>query len=578
MSITKQLGGDRLGAGGKMNVDLKTFSRSTHDLSKIWRNTQAPGTLVPFMKLLALPGDTFDIDLYANVLTLPTTGPLFGSFKLQMDVFKVPLRLYQAQLHNNELGIGMEMNKVKLPIFTLKANGDTYQMNYKNNDNHNPATTNINPSALLNYLGVKGLGTSSEEENDVLTRNFNAIPLLGYWDIYKNYYANKQEETGRFIVGASNTEPEPLISIASFPLKNLDEMREKLLQHPKTAPAIINEFWPEIGYQGLPYTEILENNNITVNGITQTRLKQRGVQHGLGLKTYQSDIFNNWLNYTTITNKINNATKIDTTDGGFSIDTLNLAKKVYDLLNRVAVSGGTYEDWLETVYTHEYVQRAETPTYEGGLSQEIEFQEVVSYSATDDDPLGTLGGRGNLNQNSKKGGKLIIKVDEPCYIMGIVSITPRIDYSQGNDWDMYSIKTMDDLHKPSLDGIGFQDLVTEQMACWSTGVGPSSTNLEQNVGRATAGKQPAWINYMTNYNTCHGNFAIEKNQMFMTLNRNYQGTADDTSIKDLTTYIDPTKYNYAFAQSDITAMNFWVQIAMDIQARRKISAKIIPNL
>ena len=143
---------------------------------------------------------------------------------------------------------------------------------------------------------------------------------------------------------------------------------------------------------------------------------------------------------------------------------------------------------------------------------------------------------------------------------------------------MYSIKTMDDLHKPSLGGIGFQDLITEQMACWTTLVGTSSTNLEQNVARQTAGKQPAWINYMTNYNTCHGNFAIEKNQMFMTLNRNYQATADDSNIIDLTTYIDPTKYNYAFAQSDITAMNFWVQIAMDIQARRKMSAKIIPNL
>ena len=30
-------------------------------------------------------------------------------------------------------------------------------------------------------------------------REFNAIPFLGYWDIYKNYYANKQEEEGAVI-------------------------------------------------------------------------------------------------------------------------------------------------------------------------------------------------------------------------------------------------------------------------------------------------------------------------------------------------------------------------------------------
>ena len=47
--------------------------------------------------------------------------------------------------------------------------------------------------------------------------------------------------------------------------------------------------------------------------------------------------------------------------------------------------------------------------------------------------LGSLAGRGYNGQ--KKGGKLKIKVNEPCYIMGIVSITPLVDYSQGNDWD-----------------------------------------------------------------------------------------------------------------------------------------------
>ena len=75
----------------------------------------APGTLVPFMSKVMLPGDTFDITLNAEVLTHPTVGPLFGSYKLQLDVFAIPLRLYQAQLHNNKLGIGLDMSKIRLP-------------------------------------------------------------------------------------------------------------------------------------------------------------------------------------------------------------------------------------------------------------------------------------------------------------------------------------------------------------------------------------------------------------------------------------------------------------------------------
>ena len=66
------------------------------------------------------------------------------------------------------------------------------------------------------------------------------------------------------------------------------------------------------------------------------------------------------------------------------MDALNLAQKVYNMLNRIAVSGGTYRDWLETVFTGgEYMERCETPIFEGGVSQEIVFQEVISNSATE---------------------------------------------------------------------------------------------------------------------------------------------------------------------------------------------------
>ena len=94
----------------------------------------------------------------------------------------------------------------------------------------------------------------------------------------------------------------------------------------------------------------------------------------------------------------------------------------------------------------------------------------------------------------------------------------------------------------------------------------------------SAGKQPAWINYMTDVDTCHGDFADEKKAMYMTLNRKYEQDEQTGRIKDLTTYIDPTKYNYAFADTTLEAQNFWVRIANKVIVRRKISAKIIPNL
>lgn len=645
--MKRELGGKRLGSGNKMTVDLKTYNRSTHDLGYIWRSTMAAGTLIPFINEVALPGDTFDIDLDADIKTHPTIGPLFGSYKLQLDVFSIPMRLYNSWLHNNKLKVGMDMSQVKLPQILMQANNLDLTKQLDNQQ--------INPSSIFSYLNIRGLGYADSE---LAVRLFNGLPYLMYWDIYKNYYANKQEEIGAVIhytteaktitnvwlyedggavgmldedtIGSPllmtndtaeiqinyldpipNTEimlytggygsitagwnkiedifenyvidevakiiywqiPKAYIAVrgwkyadpidgkprvTTFPLENIDNMRETILATAGNTPLTIGQSWEA------PYGLALQGEEGEV-------WAKEVSQEGLALKTYQSDLFNNWLNEEWIegTNGINAITAIDTSSGSFTIDTLNLSKKVYDMLNRIAVSGGTYEDWLDVQYTSSQRRwRPETPVYVGSLIKEVVFQEVVSQASAEGQPLATLAGKGIMGKKHK-GGKVTVKVDEPSYIMGIVSLTPRVDYSQGNKWDT-NLKTMDDLHKPALDEIGFQDLITDQMAFWDTRLTGSTPTFK------SAGKQPAWINYMTNVNQTRGNFAIEDNEMFMTLNRRYESD-EEGFIKDLTTYIDPVKYNFIFAETARDAQNFWAQIAVDMTVRREISARVIPN-
>ena len=183
------IGGDRLGSGGKQEVSGKHFNRSTHDLSSTWRSTMAAGTLVPFMNEILLPADTVDLKLACEVLTLPTIGPLFGSYKVQLDVFTVPLRLYNAGLHINRLGIGNDMSQVYLPKVRVRTNNHaSYVQTYDDNEQ-------INSSSLYKYLGISGLGNITGAADPAI-RFFNASSIIAYYDIYKNYYANLQEEIG----------------------------------------------------------------------------------------------------------------------------------------------------------------------------------------------------------------------------------------------------------------------------------------------------------------------------------------------------------------------------------------------
>ena len=624
MSITKSIGKNTLGGGNSMKVDLKTYNRSTHDLSYAWRSSMGVGTLVPCMKILGLPGDTFDINIDTKVLTHPTVGPLFGSYKLQIDIFTAPFRLYNAMLHNNALNVGLDIKKVKLPKLTYVGLFDKIE---------DSTHLTMSSSSILAYLGWRSSGVDKTATKTIK----NAVAILAYLDIFKNYYANKQEsnyyylvksayvnttftnraitydQTGKLTTGGTieivnmtleqwnesgevyGTETEGGLKkwlnskeinkywtptekgnnilltfkrgqywkfgdqaryknnsyIQSAGLDTLDELRENILKAGNT------QFNLEIGTNKY-FADLLGGDGTKLN------LKNSGC--GLLLKTYQSDIFNNWIKTEWIDgeNGISAITAISTTGDKFTIDQLNLSKKVYDMLNRIAISGGTYQDWVETVYTTGWEMHTETPMYEGGMSSEIEFQEVVSNSASGDEPLGTLAGRG-IN-TSKKGGELHIKIHEPCYIIGIASITPRVDYCQGNDFDMY-FETLDDLHKPALDGIGYQDLLTCKAAGW----------VADNVAY---GKTVAWIDYMTNFNKTYGTFAENGNEAFMVLNRIFEPKNGDFSSTEIdnTSYIDPSKYNYIFAETSAESQNFWVQIGFGIEPRRVMSAKQIPNL
>lgn len=663
MAITKALGGERLGSGNKMNVTLHGFNRSSHNIGQLFKTDQAIGTLVPYFCDIGLNGTTYNIDLTTKIRTLPTNGPIFGRLKHQIDVFHAPIRLYIRALHNNALGIGMKMQNIKLPVMTLRAN----QPDMKKDDLN---SQQISQDSLMAYLGVRGLGRSNAG-GVTFKRTFPAMFLLMYWDTYKNYYANKQEEIGYVItqgqgliktitVYNANGAPEyktgdgktwqevggtaladkwminvifngevnestarsvkitptnnttldlenkalwdarpekwvgknstnwrftsksssnptdfqpgdnayeidnETIGLSEFELSKIDEMREAILAAPKTAPFDIGSL------KSLPYTASIAN--ATVNETNANGNSSYFNQAGLGIKTYLSDRFNNWLSTEWIDGEggIADITSVDVSDGMLKMDALILARKIYDMMNRIAVSDGSYQSWQEVVYDEKALRIAESPMYVGGMSSEVVFDEVVSNSATEDQPLGTLAGRGAERQ-ARGGNSIKIKIREPSMIMIIGSFTPRVDYSQGNKW-WTRLQTMNDFHKPNLDGIAFQELITDEMAAFDTEVKADETLVYK-----SAGKQVAWQEYMTNIDQSYGSFSAFRELSHMAMNRSYEHN-NKGAISDLTTYIDPTKYNVAFADAKLSAKNIWVQCAIDCIVRRKMSAKQIPNL
>lgn len=687
MGIKKTLGGDRLGAGRKMTQELHGFGRSSHNVSKTMRTDQAIGTIVPVWCQIGTTGTTFYIDIEAKTRTLPTNGPIFASMKHQIDVFVIPIRLYVGALHNNMLGIGLNMKDVKFPTFTIQSRTPATNISVHEN------TQQVSQDSLLAYLGVRGIGQSATPTvaSSKVQKVTQGLFVLGYWDIYKNYYANKQEGIGYVIGGSAGqvtylalyndaitrqmlaqgssgtwdkgyeirsstgtTTSGTIALIATTPkaksmeeawdivTKNVilyktgststtyewnetdwkiqwDQKTKQLKMNPKNGSGTdvgiqtvankdsyqisrdsiqINEFElseidnarmtilkkaaeyntpldmnTEIPQAPYSYSYNAVNNN-NGNGVFIGNASWYN-QAGLGLRTFLSDRFNNWLSTEWIdgTNGINEITAIQIVDNKLSMDALIMQKKIFDMLNRVAISGGSYNDWQEAVYGVRVARMAESPIYMGGASYEIVFSEVVSNSSSGDEPLGTLAGRG-VETNKKGGRSLRIKCEEPSLIIALSSYVPRVDYSQGNKW-WTRLETMDDLHKPNLDAIGFQELITDEFCAIDT-VSPAGGSPTYH----SIGKQVSWQEYMTDVNETYGDFAVGGSLDWMAFNRiyEYEVTSGVGKLTNATTYIDPTTFNVAFADAELSAKNLWSQIAFNVTVRRVMSAKQIPNL
>ena len=62
-------------------------------------------------------------------------------------------------------------------------------------------------------------------------------------------------------------------------------------------------------------------------------------------------------------------------------------------------------------------------------------------------------------------------------------------------------------------------------------------DLDNDNKKYAVGKQPAWIDYMTNYNKTYGNFCLENSESYMVLNRWYypDNESIDWNIQELNT-------------------------------------------
>jgi hypothetical protein len=412
---------------------IRKPKHSNFNMSRASRFTMAPGLLYPFYWKPVMSQDICRWSWSSIVKTFPTQAPVMGSFKLQIDDFFVPYRLYVPEFQRNSSLIQyLESGTTKagfadvvFPCFTFAANSSVYGTPFiVSSSTGSDKGLPVAPGSVLNCLGFPvgatpaASGTNSDQYVLKGVR-FNAIPFLAFWDIYRNYYVNRQENTYA-MMRANGAAGSRTIIQARASLALLDSFFEQFQQWSNVADAVrdIN------GASG--------GNSALFQSFLANSLNSDLPLAGLPCRTYLPDYFSNFVNAAGYQSYQQQSRIVVGKDGDTSYitnDQLVLNEKMTKLLGRAWLSGGRYSEYLRTQFGQEGVPDCDIPQYCGSTSVEITFDEVVSTaetSETNNGPLGSLGGRGRARMfgRTRISGPAALKLAPGIEAEGVASIEP----------------------------------------------------------------------------------------------------------------------------------------------------------
>lgn len=533
---------------------VKPPKKSNFDLSRKFRSTMAPGALYPILTERLVPGDKINISVDTLVKTYPLLAPLMGQFKLQIDFFFTPARLYIPEWRMNMDTFGdREFTNFGLPFFRAPNGVNLSQTEIS----ERARQAKVSSSHLMAFLGFPPdfVDLSHSSESAIVgTQRYNALPLLCYLDIFRNYYANRQEEN--FPVYVNDKEDIPTVDFVS--LSDLDKVFSSLMTHPNNyaindalEPIISRDFW-------IPW---LNTWNTPLGGLM--------------FKTYLPDSKNVILNAANFSTGAE-ASKVNVVDGSFTIDSFNLSSKLYKIHNLMQLAGPRYSEFVRSQYAVKSPISSNIPHFIGSTSSDVVFEDVVSTAESGSQELGTLAGRGKGYGN---GQKHFFEANEFGYFQVIASLVPRVDYYQFAE--RYLLDTYaKDIFINEYNGLPFQDVLGSDL----NAVSPVANNIQRtpwvdgtNPFKYAFGKQPAWTDYMTAVSTVRGDFSTDLR--YWTLSRDMKarggGIPRDTYS---TAYVQPDLFNFAFADTSKTAQNFFTQFGISMFKKSNVSKRLMPTI
>lgn len=526
-----------------------------HDRSHYLRTSMAPGLGYPIYCREALPGDQIQLEFKHLMNTQAILNPLYGSYRLQICVFFAGTSLYIPRLWRNGFMSAESRGilDVSYPVYNLGATDPI---------------TRVHESSLPAFLGLGvGYGRFSAASS-AKGGAINLIPYLMYYDIFRHYYANRQEDTFPVMVASWNDPSR----VRYFSLAGLDNL---YLNLPISGGSMNSN-----GYiSNTPIPQLFTPQQVGSMVVSPSMIAPLG---GLFQCCYMPDRMNVILSDSFFDKNVSTVV-VSTAGDSFQVDQLVTAKKLWNARNKDVITNGTFKDWIRVHFGVTPKIMDDMPTFCGAVSSDILFEDIrATTSAKVGDADQYLGDKGSSAIGYGDSRRFNIVADRPGYVMAIATLVPRVDYYQFTE--RYALHSkLSDSFMPEYNGIGYQDVLvsdlnTEFPDGWNSSV---SAPVEANPFTQSVGKQPAWVEYMTAVNKIRGTFcSTEKSWVLardMRADPNSGSGLSPAENTNHSAYIDPADWNQPFADQSSTAQNFYAQFYIRDRVRSTVLKRLRPK-
>lgn len=596
------------------DVLLPVKPSSNYDRSQRNRTDVGIGVATPIYCRSFVPGQHISLKPEVYFESYPLLGKLMGSFTCKLAWFWVPQRLYSQQLDQNQVNFNPE--DIIFPRFGV-PDASEFQNPTNRRAFQNWVTTSVSPNTLLDYIGVApgsylylGPAASGNDYFDYRNRHsHDATPIIGYYDIMRNYYMNTQDKYfylyGRY---GSNGLPSSLdYGLLPYRVSALDRFVDHFVKNPASQALghgtdIMGVIVDDQPASGENYAYKMNPIYDCCGGVPDPEnTGDNPTFGGLFAVNHQPDLFTTYLSSATYQQAVEKTRIVVPTSGenaqNITINQLRYSSHLMDFFERGILAGGRYDDWVESQFGVRTSRSLCIPQILAVNDGRIIFNEVISLAQLDGSTSTNsgLGGKSSVAKGKIVGRRIHVNTTEHGWLMGILTIVPNVSYGQGIKPDLTKWRYTD-LYTPSFDRIGFQSLPVP----WLRSIPEqyrSQENSEASETRKIApsawydnsiGYQPAWLEYCTATDEVHGSFVPGAGLDYMTITRDfsnpfgtYEGLVYGASAYYGTTVFGQ-QFNYPFSllvqDSNKRLCPFWIQAGFDVRVRLNKSKNIMPNI